>query len=61
MSDCELKKCKSGLPGTERSNENIGDGCFAIMICTECKELFPFTDLPYPSIVDAVFKGKYRG
>lgn len=57
---CAIKWCKSNLPATEKSNENIGDGCFAIEICKECKELFPFDDLPEPDAVEKILKTRRK-
>jgi hypothetical protein len=35
---CELRKCKSGLPGTIGVNENIGDGSWRTLICKPCAD-----------------------
>ena len=35
--DCELRWCKSNKPATVRVQENIGDGCFAVRICSDCQ------------------------
>ena len=38
MQECEFTCCKSGLEGTIRVGENIGDACFSTLICTECAD-----------------------
>lgn len=48
---CDIRWCKSGLPGFYRSTEVIGDGAFSITICSECFRLFGDT-LPEADVVE---------
>ena len=41
---CQLRKCKSGLPGTVRVNDNIGDGSWLIYICKPCADKLGLRD-----------------
>ena len=33
---CDIKWCKSKKPGTISVNENMDDGCWAVLICERC-------------------------
>lgn len=36
MINCELTECRSGLKGDVIVNDNIGDGAWSTLICSEC-------------------------
>lgn len=60
---CDVRACKSGLPGTVSVNENIGDGCFRVDVCTKCSETLGVPsghDLPEPHVVARLMRRAAR-
>lgn len=54
--DCQIRWCKSGQNADHYASENIGDGCFSLLLCTPCFDALeiPFNgaDIPEPDVVE---------
>jgi hypothetical protein len=56
---CEIRWCKSNDSELIEANENIGDGCYRVLICQTCAEILNVkinNDLPEPSVVERKLK-----
>ena len=60
---CELRWCRSGEPAEVHVGENIGDGCWRVVICQECATALGLReeqDLPGASEVEKQLRKHYK-
>lgn len=61
---CQIRWCKSGLPGTVSVSENIGDGLWRLSICQQCADIIGMKDndvLPTADTVEAMLAAEKDG